>query len=126
MTTLSVCEFELFSLNLEGKENEKSKCGSVKAQSTTNTEPIFKTIVRQSSNELAEYAKSIRELALKCDEKLKIAIDTAEENARLRVQLSELKLKMDNLQVFFSNLYLKTHYFDYILFAFYRLQVKDH
>ena len=107
MTTLSVCEFELFSLNLEEKENEKSKCGSVKAQSTTNTEKIFKTIVRQSSNELAEYAKSIRELALKCDEKLKIAIDKAEENARLRVQLSELKLKMDNLQVFFFQSLLK-------------------
>jgi hypothetical protein len=100
MAALSVCEFELFSLNLEEKENEKSQCGSVEAQTTTNTEQIFKAIVWQSSNELAVYAKSIRELALKCDEKLKIAIDTAEENARLRAQLSELKGKMEHLQVF--------------------------
>jgi hypothetical protein len=57
------------------------------------------SVSRRVPNGLLADPNTIRQLAVKCDEKLKIAMKTAEENAGLREQIAGLKQKLDKLQV---------------------------
>ena len=65
------------------------------------------SVSRRVSNGLLADPNTIRQLALKCDEKLKVAMKTAEENAGLREQIAGLKQKLNKLQVV---LHFKTIY----------------